>query len=271
MSAPIAITAFGYFDEAGFGGTSHGGALSHPISLDTLKWSDVSDIAFRRFGQLDALSKCAMVAVEMLGLPKGGDPALPSNTAISMGTQEGCLGADIDFAAGMAGEAGPSPRLFTYTLPSVASGEIAIRHGFQGSNACFLAGAESGLLAFWEGYYLVLNGEADACLCIECDALSPSAAPIAAEKSLTEGRAACKARTFFFEHDGRAMASGRSPLAFLERGTSVPSEAEEGLASLDDLKTFLDGAPEDNAAVCRLPSPKATGANETLVVTRRKL
>ncbi len=271
MNPSIAITAFGYLDETGFGGTGYDGALSHPISLDTLKWSDVSDIAFRRFGQLDALSKCAMVAVEMLGLPKGDDPAPLSNTAISMGTQEGCLGADIDFAAGMASEAGPSPRLFTYTLPSVASGEIAIRHGFQGPNACFLAGVESGLLALWEGFYLVLNGEADACLCIECDALSPSAASVAAEKSLTEGRAACEARAFFFEHDERAMASGRSPLGFLGRDTSVPSETEEGLASLDDLKTFLGGAAEDNDAVHRIPSPKATGANETLVVTRCRL
>ncbi len=186
MSHTIAIQGYGYFDGSGFGGSGRE-SVAEVQTLDEIKWRDVSDEPFKRFGQLDAMSKCAMVAMEMVGMHTCVNARIRDEMAVVIGTQEGCLGTDIDFSNGIDSEMGPSPRLFAYTLPSTVCGDIAIRYGLHGSNACFQAGRDSGLVALREGHYMMQSGEAEACVCVGCSALFPSSAETAKAKSLLDG------------------------------------------------------------------------------------
>lgn len=186
MSRATAIRGYGYFDGSGFGGSGRENS-AEAQTLDEMKWRDVSDEPFKRFGQLDAMSKCAMVALEMVGMDACVNARIRDEMAIIIGTQEGCLGTDIDFSNGIDSEKGPSPRLFAYTLPSTVCGDIAIRYGLHGPNACFQAGRDSGLVALREGHHLMQSGEAEACVCVGCNALFRSSAETAKTKSLLDG------------------------------------------------------------------------------------
>jgi 3-oxoacyl-(acyl-carrier-protein) synthase len=79
----------------------------------------------------------------------------------------------MEYWCGRDATGGPSPTLFTYTLPSSALGEIAIRYRLTGPNLCFI-GDEA--VALSEGREMIRSGEADACLCVSCDVLTPAAA-----------------------------------------------------------------------------------------------
>lgn len=237
MSHPIAIRGYGYFDVSGFGGSGRE-SIVEVQTVDEIKWRDVSDEPFKRFGQLDAMSKCTMVALEMIGMRSCVSAHLRDEMAIVIGTQEGCLGTDIDFSDGIGSEQGPSPRLFAYTLPSTVCGDIAIRHGLHGPNACFQAGRNSGLVALSEGYHLLQGGEAEACVCVGCSALFASSVETARDKSLLDG-------------DGNPSAYA----VVLTRCDEPPIEGStvaEEVTSLSALRDFLVGDGEKEGASATL-------------------
>ena len=123
-----------------------------------------------RFGRLDLASQLALLAVETLGINFDLRPR--ERIAICLAAKAGSLSTDIEFWRGRDAVGGPSPTLFAYTLPSAAIGEIAIRHRLTGPNLCFV-GDSRDLLR--EAEDLIQRGEADACVCVYCEAISSTA------------------------------------------------------------------------------------------------
>jgi len=70
--------------------------------------------------------------------------------------------------------------------PSAALGEIAIRHRLTGPGLCFVGGGD-GLVA--EATDLIGRGEADACLCVIADVVSPTLAEMISAKPSATARA----------------------------------------------------------------------------------
>lgn len=256
----LAITAFGYVDAMGAGGTAlDGGGLAAASPLE-LRWSDVSSAALDRFGRMDGLCKCAMMAVELLGLR-------PSNSArdrwaVVLGTEFGSAEVDRAFIRTIGRPGGASPALFTYTLASAAIGEIAIRHRITGPDACFVAGPQSGLLALWEGARLVESGEAAACVAVGCDAVSAQIA----------GEAAAFGYAFLVEDAGAAAPGGRSPLAALSIKACGATAGERltGRAALAAVARSVEGGEaRGDMLVIAAPEALATGQVMEVQPTRR--
>ncbi|MEI6083894.1 MAG: beta-ketoacyl synthase N-terminal-like domain-containing protein [Verrucomicrobiota bacterium] len=125
----------------------------------------------QRFGRLDLASQLALLAVEKLG----GDFATLSRVGICLAARIGSLSTDLDFWNGRDAVGGPSPTLFAYTLPSAAIGEIAIRYKLTGPNLCFV-GAST--VALTEAGDMLERGEADVCVCVSVNVVSPAAATL---------------------------------------------------------------------------------------------
>lgn len=136
----------------------------------------------QRFGRMDTACQLALLAVEPLAAHFGELP--PDRIAIVLGVRASSLSTDVEYWKGRDAVGGPSPTLFTYTLPSAVLGEIAIRHRLTGPNLCFV-GDSRNLLC--EGAELLRLEEADACLCVFVNAVS------GALESLTGIRAASTA------------------------------------------------------------------------------
>lgn len=120
-----------------------------------------------RFGRLDLCSQLAVLAVEKLGLDFSSVPR--ERVGICLTVKAGSLATDIEYWKGRDDAGGPSPTLFAYTLPSSALGEIAIRHHITGPGLCFF-GRDDCLIR--EGKRLIESGEADACICVCCEAIT---------------------------------------------------------------------------------------------------
>jgi len=151
--------------------------------------SDVSgeDVASARlgsrFGRMDLLSQLALLAVEKLGVNFDEWPR--DRIAICLASPAGSLSTDAEYWKGRDQVGGPSPTLFTYTLPSAPIGEIAIRHRITGPNLCFVS---DGREVQAEATELLRRGEADACVCVIVEVVSPTLAeflggPVAARAS----------------------------------------------------------------------------------------
>jgi 3-oxoacyl-(acyl-carrier-protein) synthase len=125
-----------------------------------------------RFGRMDLSTQLAMRAVESLGIDFDAQPR--GRTGICLGTRTGSLATDLDFWSGRETAGGPSPTLFAYTLPSAAIGEIAIRHRLTGVNLCLVG--EDVMLG--EARDLLRRGEADACVCVWCNVVTPALAEL---------------------------------------------------------------------------------------------
>jgi 3-oxoacyl-(acyl-carrier-protein) synthase len=125
----------------------------------------------RRFGRMDLACQLALLAVESLGINFDLLPC--ERVAICLAASAGSLSTDIEYWKGRDAVGGPSPTLFAYTLPSAAIGEIAIRHRLTGPNLCFIGGGDDVLP---EAADLIQHGEADSCVCVYCDVISPAAA-----------------------------------------------------------------------------------------------
>jgi 3-oxoacyl-(acyl-carrier-protein) synthase len=123
-----------------------------------------------RFGRMDLASQLALLAVESLGIDFDGRPR--DRIGICLGAWAGSLSADLEFWGGRDAAGGPSPILFTYTLPSAAIGEIAIRHRLTGANLC-LVGKDTVLA---EASDLLRRAEVEACLCVWCNVVTPALA-----------------------------------------------------------------------------------------------
>jgi 3-oxoacyl-(acyl-carrier-protein) synthase len=121
-----------------------------------------------RFGRLDLASQLALLAVEELGIDFATQPR--DRIGICLGAAAGSLAADFEFWRGRDAVGGPSPTLFAYTLPSAAIGEIAIRHRLTGPNLCLVGG--DAVLS--EAGDWLQRGEVEACLCVECNVVTPA-------------------------------------------------------------------------------------------------
>jgi len=125
----------------------------------------------QRFGRMDLTSQLALLAAEPLS--SHFESPAHDRIAVCLAARSSSLPTDVDYWKGRANPGGPSPTLFTYTLPSAAIGEIAIRHRVTGPNLCFVGSSRDVLP---EAADLIRRGEADACICVYVDVVSPSLA-----------------------------------------------------------------------------------------------
>jgi 3-oxoacyl-(acyl-carrier-protein) synthase len=153
-----------------------------------------------RFGRLDLASRLALLAVESLGLDFDASPR--DRIGLCLGARAGSLAADFEFWRGRDAVGGPSPTLFAYTLPSAALGEIAIRHRLTGPNLCLVG--EAAVLT--EAGDWLRRGEVEACLCVECNVVTPALA------ELIQAPPAARACALFLQRGG-----GGRPLAENDR------------------------------------------------------
>ena len=143
-----------------------------------------------RFGRMDLLSQLALLAVEKLGVNFDEWPR--DRIAICLASSAGSLATDAEYWKGRDQAGGPSPTLFTYTLPSAPIGEIAIRHRITGPNLCFVS---DGREVQAEATELLRRGEADACVCVIVEVVSPTLA------EFLRVPVVARARAFFLRRD----------------------------------------------------------------------
>jgi hypothetical protein len=121
---------------------------------------------YPKFFKMDALCKWAWLAAEALLSGQAGvvyEGMDRNKIALVLTTSHGCIDVDRKYSETLATV--PSPALFVYTLPNIMLGEICIRHGFKGEQACMMAESfDSKELYFWAAD-LLQNRGMDACLC----------------------------------------------------------------------------------------------------------
>lgn len=130
------------------------GAALLPAAYKNLIWG------YPKFHKMDVLSQLAFVATELL---VQSIPHLDAHTAVVFLTHHGSLAADVHYQSTIvptAEEFFPSPAAFVYTLPNIATGEVAIRHHWHGHTACYAlpTTAEEALQQS-----LILSPASDAC------------------------------------------------------------------------------------------------------------
>lgn len=133
-----------------------------------------------RFGRMDLTSQLCLLAVEPLASSL--ENMARDRIAIVLAARTSSLSTDAEYWKGREAAGGPSPTLFTYTLPSAAIGEIAIRHRLTGPNLCLVGGSQEVLP---EAADLLCRSEADGCVCVGVTAVSSAlgsllALPVAA-------------------------------------------------------------------------------------------
>lgn len=109
--------------------TAHGAAL-----LTELYKSHVND--YPKFYKMDILSKLVFIASELLLK----DGSSTDECSIVLFNKNSSIVADLKHDATIHDSDNfyPSPSLFLYTLPNVAFGEVAIKHGFTGETSLYI-------------------------------------------------------------------------------------------------------------------------------------
>jgi 3-oxoacyl-(acyl-carrier-protein) synthase len=125
----------------------------------------------QRFGRLDLACQLAVLVAEPLAVHFDAFPR--ERIGICLEVRAGSLSTDVEYWNGRDAAGGLSPTLFTYTLPSAAIGELAIRHRLTGPNLCFVG---NGSTVLPEAADWLRRGEVEGCLCVACDCLTPAAA-----------------------------------------------------------------------------------------------
>ncbi len=136
-------------------------------------WSVLFSSDPARFGRMDLMSRLGLMAIELLN---AGLAEMPQTTRDRVGvlveTTAGSLATDLKFLQT------PRASLFTYTLPSTVIGEICIRYRLRGPLLCLIGGsrreeaqAVAAPGALGEAVHWLQTGEAEACVCLRCDAL----------------------------------------------------------------------------------------------------
>ncbi len=124
-----------------------------------------------RLGRMDRLSHLAICAAE--SAVQAGALAGGARAALVLGTAFGAHLANELFWRGVreAGSKGASPAIFAYTLPSAASGELAIHFGLRGPCLTLAQGRGSGLAALAAAADLCAEGRAEQVLAVAADSL----------------------------------------------------------------------------------------------------
>ena len=143
-----------------------------------------------RFGRMDLASQLSLLAVESFA--PHFDAFARDRIAIVLAAQTGSLPTDVAFWNARNEPGGLSPTLFTYTLPSAAIGEIAIRHRLTGPNLCFVGGSQEVLP---EAAELLRTGEADACVAVFTHVVSPALTKMIPAPEVARAIAVLLART----------------------------------------------------------------------------
>lgn len=96
---------------------------------------------YPKFYKMDGMSRLGFLAVELFvrEFERMEGEKLPEETAVVFAGREGCLDNDRRYQRTIASPDHyfPGPALFVYTLPNIATGEVAIRHKFYGETAFF--------------------------------------------------------------------------------------------------------------------------------------
>ncbi|MEG2070478.1 MAG: hypothetical protein RR034_03795 [Bacteroidales bacterium] len=99
-------------------------------------------IEYPKFFKMDALSKLAFLAAEVLLKESILAKNAPNpNTAVILSNSASSIEVDTRFQASMRDF--PSPSLFVYTLPNVMIGEICIRHQITGENMVLITESQN--------------------------------------------------------------------------------------------------------------------------------
>ncbi len=155
-------------------------------ATNTVTAADVSAARLgTRFGRMDLSSQLALLAVEPFAPHFDSIPR--DRIAIVLAARAGSLPTDVNYWEGRDVVGGLSPTLFTYTLPSAAIGEIAIRHRLTGPNLCFVGDSRDVLV---EAEDFLRCNEADACVCVFVDVISPSLNKLLGNSETTKATAA---------------------------------------------------------------------------------
>ena len=137
-----------------------------------------------RFGRMDLMSQLALLAVEPLTAQF--ESIARDRIALCLVARSSSLATDVEYWKGRDNTGGPSPTLFTYTLPSAALGEIAIRHRITGPPLCFVGGAEDVMA---EAMDLLKSGAADGCVCVDVNVVSPVLSELTGLPAVAEAKA----------------------------------------------------------------------------------
>lgn len=147
------------------------------------------DQPFPKFGRMDALSKLAMAAGQLVYRASNGFYGLePREMAQVGGTMLGCLEVDAQFEQTRQAGA-PSPSLFVYTLPSMFQGELAIHYRLQGRCQLLAQGELSGVAALETALRWVGKGRASSVLVIAADACGPLSSKLTGKQEHAEAYA----------------------------------------------------------------------------------
>lgn len=145
--------------------TKNGSPLSDGILTAPEDLYREMDCNYPKFFKMDILCKWAWLAAEILLTDNGSfvyEGTDKNKIALVLETTEGCIEVDRKYEGSIATI--PSPALFVYTLPNIMLGEICIRHGFKGEQACIVNNSfRSDELFFWANDLLENRGM-DACL-----------------------------------------------------------------------------------------------------------
>ena len=175
----IRIVSASYVGPRGYGNSRRGFAFWPPHiqallqkgELAGLHWSVIFSSDPARFERMDLMSRLGLMAVELL---EAGFEHKSSEERDKIGvcveTCAGSLGTDVRFLQT------PRASIFTYTLPSTVIGEICIRYRLRGPVLCLVAPAPEGSGVLAEAADWLEQNEADACLCVGCEAVDQDCA-----------------------------------------------------------------------------------------------
>lgn len=94
---------------------------------------------YPKFHKMDDLSKACFLAAE-LAVSAVAESLDKKGTGVVFFNREGSLVSDFNFKKTISDTENffPSPSVFVYTLPNILTGEICIRHGFQGESSFYV-------------------------------------------------------------------------------------------------------------------------------------
>ena len=177
MTHEVVALAASYMTPEGYGSNALGRRVwldgqGEPCSkaLMDISWSSLFSSPCSRFGRMSLLTRLGLMAVELLDIGFAEmTEEQRTETGICMFSPLGSLATDIEFLREI------SPNTFTYTLPSSVIGEVCIRHRLRGPGLCLMSGGSAGRGIVEEASERIAMGEAEAMLCLSCDAGGPGA------------------------------------------------------------------------------------------------